>query len=133
MEEGIKLPPETDDEEVTTPRTSRYENQDNYGERDYGGSRYGGSRYGRRDRGMSREDQVTNIDLEKRKWSNRRRIALLAFISMILVTAALLFAPIEASRIKILSEPITWFYFAMASVIGAYMGFTTWASKKGKR
>ena len=132
MEEGIKLPPETDDEEVTTPRTSRYENQDNYGGGyggSYGGSRYGG-RYGREDR---QRETITDIDLEKRKWSNRRRMAWLAFISMILVTAALLFAPIEASRIKILSEPITWFYFAMASVIGAYMGFTTWASKKGKR
>jgi len=47
-----------------------------------------------------------------------------------LVTAALLFAPISEVRIKTLSEPITWFYFAMASIIGAYMGFTTWASKK---
>ena len=123
MAEGIKLPPEEDDEEQVTPqRRDRYDSyQDNYGSRR--------SRYGNR----SREEQVTDIDLEKRKWSNRRRMAWLAFISMILVTAALLFAPIEASRIKILAEPITWFYFAMASVIGAYMGFTTWASKSGSR
>ena len=122
MTEGLRLPPE-DDEEVTPQRRDRYESQDRYRGRDS---------YRRRDRGMNREEQVTNIDLEKRKWSNRRRMAWLAFISMILVTAALLFAPIETSRIKILSEPITWFYFAMASVIGAYMGFTTWASKSGK-
>ena len=123
MTEELRLPPEDDYEEEFTPRRNRYD-QDRYSRNDY---------YGRRDRGMSREEQVTNIDLEKRKWSNRRRMAWFAFISMILVTAALLFAPIELARIKILSEPITWFYFAMASVIGAYMGFTTWASKKGRR
>jgi len=78
----------------------------------------------------SKEEQVTDIELEKRKWSNRRRMAWLSFIAMMLVTAALLFAPISEVRIKTLSEPITWFYFAMASIIGAYMGFTTWASKK---
>ena len=83
-----------------------------------------------KDVSKSKEEQVTDIDLEKRKWSNRRRMAWLAFISMMLVTAALLFAPISEVRIKTLSEPITWFYFAMASIIGAYMGFTTWASKR---
>ena len=64
------------------------------------------------------------------RWTNRRRMAWTALLSMIGITLALLFAPIAETRIRILAEPITWFYFAMASVIGAYMGFTTWASKR---
>jgi hypothetical protein len=37
---------------------------------------------------------------------------------------------VAVERIHALKEPITWFFFAAASVIGAYMGFTTWSSKK---
>jgi hypothetical protein len=64
------------------------------------------------------------------RWKNRRRMAWTSLIAMIVVTMMLLFGPIPDSRLKILAEPLTWFFFAMASVIGAYMGFTTWASKK---
>ena len=49
---------------------------------------------------------------------------------MIIMAFVLLFAPIPEARLKILADPITWFFFSMTSVIGAYMGFTTWASKK---
>jgi hypothetical protein len=69
-------------------------------------------------------------EIERYKWRSRRRMAGIALLAMILLMAALLFAPISESRIKLLEEPVTWFFFSMASVIGAYMGFTTWASKK---
>ena len=66
----------------------------------------------------------------KERWKNRRRMAWTSLIAMIVVTMMLLFAPIPDSRLKILADPLTWFFFSMASIIGAYMGFTTWASKK---
>ena len=69
-------------------------------------------------------------EMERNKWRGRRKMGWVALISILAVTALLLFAPISEERLKILSEPITWFYFSMASVIGAYMGFTTWASRK---
>ena len=69
-------------------------------------------------------------ELERNKWRGRRKMGWVALTSILAVTALLLFAPISEERLKILSEPITWFYFSMASVIGAYMGFTTWASRK---
>jgi len=68
--------------------------------------------------------------LERVRWKNRRKMAWVALISMVLLMAALLFGPIPVERITALKEPITWFFFSMASVIGAYMGFTTWASRK---
>ena len=66
----------------------------------------------------------------KVRWKNRRRMAWTAMVAMLVVVMMLLFGPIPESRIAVVKEPLTWFFFAMASVIGAYMGFTTWASKK---
>ncbi|MHA1700684.1 MAG: hypothetical protein ACTSWK_00280 [Promethearchaeota archaeon] len=79
-----------------------------------------------------RQKRFLDIELEKRKWKNRRKMAWISLVAMIIVTLILLFAPIPESRLKILSEPIIWFYFSMTSVIGIYMGATTWASIKRK-
>jgi hypothetical protein len=78
------------------------------------------------------QDPLMDIELEKQRWRNRRRMAWLSLFTMIAVTIILLFSPISESRLKTLEEPITWFYLAMASIIGAYMGFTTYASIKGR-
>jgi len=70
----------------------------------------------------------------KVRWTNRRRMAWLSLICIILVTCLILFTNlVPESRLKVLSEVITWFYFCLSSVIGAYMGLTTWASIKGVR
>lgn len=68
----------------------------------------------------------------KVKWKNRRKMAWVSLAAIIGVTIAMLFAPIPETRLIILKEPVTWFYFSMASVIGMYMGATTYASIKGK-
>jgi hypothetical protein len=68
----------------------------------------------------------------KVKWTNRRRMAWTSLIAMIVVTLLCLFV-VPESRLAVLSEPLTWFYFCMAGVIGSYMGMTTWASIKGLR
>jgi len=62
------------------------------------------------------------------RWKNRRRMAWISLLSILIVTAILLFIPISIERVKALSNTIEWFYFSMASIIGAYMGFTTWSS-----
>jgi len=92
---------------------------------------YRATQYGYAESDMFKTEQtVTDIDLEKRKWSNRRRMAWTSLISMLVLTVALLALPIPESRLKILAEPLTWFFLSMTSIIGAYMGFTTWASRK---
>jgi len=71
-----------------------------------------------------------DLALEKMRWQNRRRMAWTSLASMIGVTILILFTDfVSIEKLKVLSEVITWFYFCCASVIGAYMGFTTWASK----
>jgi len=69
-------------------------------------------------------------EMERNKWRGRRKMAWISLWAMVIVTISLLIFPIPDSRLTILAEPITWFYFSMTSIIGAYMGFTTWASRK---
>lgn len=77
------------------------------------------------------ENKSYDPALDKKRWENRRRMAWMSLVSIIAVTILILFTDlVPESRLQILSEVITWFYFSLASVIGAYMGFTTWASVK---
>ena len=74
-----------------------------------------------------------NSDVMKTRWKNRRRMAWISLISIVVVTVLILFTNIvEVERLKVLSEVITWFYFSCASIIGMYMGATTFAHIKGK-
>jgi len=66
-----------------------------------------------------------------RRWKNRRRMAWTSLLSMIVVTFLILFTnAVSIEKLKVLSEVITWYYLGCVSVVGAYMGFTTWAGKK---
>ena len=68
-----------------------------------------------------------NMELERSKWRGRRQMAWFALISMIIGTLLCMFAvPVE--RLKIIEELLSWYYLAASSVVGAYMGFTTWAT-----
>jgi len=79
------------------------------------------------------EENGGDYDLTKRRWQNRRRMAWVSLLSMIIVTYMILFTNlVSVERLGVLSEVITWYYFCSASVIGMYMGATTWASIKGK-
>lgn len=68
---------------------------------------------------------------EKIRWENRRRMAWLCLISMIVLTFAITFSElVSEKKLQTLSDVITWFYFSMVSIIGFYIGATTWAAVK---
>jgi hypothetical protein len=71
-----------------------------------------------------------SVDLSNYTWKNRRRMAWLAFWSMVVFTA-LCFFWVPESRLSHLDTIITWYYMAAASIVGAYMGFSTYASVNG--
>lgn len=52
-------------------------------------------------------------------------MAWVAMISIIAVTGLCIFY-IPLDRLDALGDIIMWFFVTMGSVIGAYMGFTTW-------
>jgi len=76
------------------------------------------------------EKDTENVN-GKERWKNRRRMAWTSLVAILVVTMMILFTDVvPESRLTILSDVITWFYFSMASIIGMYMGATTWASVK---
>ncbi len=54
----------------------------------------------------------------------RRRMAWVALFSINMLMLLILFK-VEPERLKILSEPIVWFFFVNGSIVGAYLGFST--------
>tara|TARA_Y100000310_G_scaffold115139_1_gene113673 strand:- start:1082 stop:1318 length:237 start_codon:yes stop_codon:yes gene_type:complete len=78
---------------------------------------------------MTDEPTLTENGDGKVRWTNRRRMAWLALSSIIVVTG-LAFFVLPIDRLDKLADVITWFYLSMASIVGAYMGLSTWAAKK---
>ena len=71
----------------------------------------------------------TESNIATDRFKNRRRMAWLSMIAMVTFTAVLMSPVVGVEKIKALEGVFGAFYFAMASVVGAYMGFTTWANK----
>lgn len=67
------------------------------------------------------------------RWKHRRRFAYMAMYSMLILTAYAMTPLMSVDRLERVSDIIEWFYFAMASIVGAYMGFATWSAKLGKQ
>ena len=80
-------------------------------------------------------DGITKKEFETKqsysmRWKNRRRMAWTALISILVVTFMTFFM-IPIAKLQVLGEVITWFYFTMTAIVGAYMGLTTLSSIKG--
>lgn len=75
---------------------------------------------------LSEDDKM---EIVNRRWKNRRRMAWVSIIMMVLMTFVLFFTIPEA-RLEKLQDVISWAYMAFASIVGAYMGLSTWAAKK---
>ena len=84
--------------------------------------------------GDGKVDQA-DIDLQQAsdahdKQETQRYMAICAFTLMVVITIVMCTPIIPDERVKSLSGLISSMYFALASLCGAYMGFTTWAAKK---
>tara|TARA_Y100000356_G_scaffold33937_1_gene25642 strand:- start:1630 stop:1959 length:330 start_codon:yes stop_codon:yes gene_type:complete len=84
--------------------------------------------------GDGKVDQA-DIDLQQAsdahdKQETQRYMAICAFTLMVVITIVMCTPVIPDERVKSLSGLISSMYFALASLCGAYMGFTTWAAKK---
>jgi len=73
--------------------------------------------------------EIFEIKSREEKAKTQERMAWIAMISMLVVTAVLLLADISDGKLTALNEPIGWFYIAQASIVGAFFGFTTWMGK----
>jgi hypothetical protein len=70
------------------------------------------------------EETDKDIEASSLRWKNRRRMAWTSLIYIIIKTILILFF-VDAERMAIITEPITWSYFCAAGIVGAYMGAAT--------
>lgn len=66
-------------------------------------------------------DDHNEIDLENRRWKHRRQMAYISLIVMVILALGAAFWD------RSVVEPA---FYAFASIVGAYMGFSTWAGRK---
>lgn len=70
------------------------------------------------------EETEKDIQASSLRWKNRRRMAWTSLIYIIIKTILILFV-VDAERMAIITEPITWSYFCASAIVGAYMGAAT--------
>lgn len=65
----------------------------------------------------------------EKKAVNRRRMAWVSLIAIILTAFSLLFL-VSDSRIERIKDLLDFYWIALGSIVGAYVGISTWMSKK---
>ena len=65
-----------------------------------------------------------------RKQKHQRTIAYIAIGTMLAITLLILSPIVPDTRVNIFVSVADLFYLSMASIVGAFMGFTAWASRK---
>ena len=65
-------------------------------------------------------------------WDGRRKMAWVALIAIIAPTLYIIGFIGDAKILEEIGNLMSWFYLALASVVCAYFGFTSWSSIKGK-
>lgn len=74
--------------------------------------------------------KIRDIEDLSRKHLAQLRLARYSLIGMGVYTILLFMPFIPDERIKLLTSVSELLYISLASVVGAYMGFTSWASRK---
>lgn len=76
------------------------------------------------------DDKELNYYFEKTR--THKRIAIICLVAILALTIILLTPVISTERITALSDLISMFYIMTGSIIGTYMGTSTWMSVSKK-
>jgi magnesium-transporting ATPase (P-type) len=79
----------------------------------------------------NRSEKLKDMKLENQRWKNRRWMAWISVLSFNFYTYYMFFE-IPTDRIKVLDQIYSWTAIFCMSVVGAYMGFTTYYEAKKK-
>lgn len=82
------------------------------------------------DEEIAQQKELREIQLREEKAETQKGMAKTAMVSMLVFTVLLFLPVFSDSRIEALADVLGLFYVAQAGVVGAYMGFTTWMSRK---
>ena len=72
-----------------------------------------------------------DIEVKAKKLEGQKRMAWVSLAMIGLVTFFLFTPAVSDSRINALSDLLGLFYISCAGITGAYVGITTWISKRG--
>lgn len=73
--------------------------------------------------------ELLELSLKEEKAEVQKKLSWVAMLSMLILTAFLMFPIVPDSRVEALSDLIGLFYIAQASVIGFYFGATAYMSR----
>jgi hypothetical protein len=79
---------------------------------------------------LKREQERLELELREEKADTQRKIAQVAFGSMLALTCFLFTPYVAETKLGALNDLLGMFYISMATIVAAYFGFTTWMSKK---
>lgn len=84
--------------------------------------------------GIEQLDSITGLDKEDHEavWRSRTKMTWVALWSIILPTLYIILCVRSSDVLDKLGIMMSWYYLALASVVGAYYGFKTYATIKGK-
>lgn len=71
----------------------------------------------------------TEVEAYERKAVNRRRMAWVSLIAMIATAAAIIFV-VPETKLERIKDMLDLYWIALGSIVGAYVGISTWMSKK---
>ena len=79
---------------------------------------------------IEKSKNIAQMEDAQRKHLAQLRLARYSLVFMAVYTL-LLFAPfVDDKRVELLTSVSELLYISLASIVGAYMGFTSWASRK---
>lgn len=80
---------------------------------------------------LNGDGKITETEQQayERKAVNRRRMAWVSLIAMIATAGAILFV-VPETKLERIKDMLDLYWIAMGSIVGAYVGISTWMSKK---
>jgi len=76
------------------------------------------------------KERIEQLEQQQEKADSQRKMAWVAIMSMIAFTAFMFSPVVPQDKATTLANVSDVFFVAMASIVGAYMGFTSWVARK---
>jgi hypothetical protein len=73
-----------------------------------------------------------DLKMKDELWDSRRRMAWVSLFGIILPTIYIIIMVVDPKILEQLADLMSWYYLALASIVGAYFGFKAWATIRGR-
>ena len=79
---------------------------------------------------MKQADKAAEIENRDKKEDQQRRMAWVALLAIVIITATLLTPWIDVTKISALADLLGMFYIALAGIVATFFGASAWISTK---